>query len=113
MCLLDLNLSQLYSHIFWYYNFPGESDDDREELLVAANAAHNARSMPLDFIYFFFSNFIHSPEKQQFYYYLYLLQNIAYFCRSCLFWFILEENGIYFCFCQLRGFVLLEAAGSY
>lgn len=54
MCLLDLNLSQLYSHIFWYYNFPGESDDDREELLVAANAAHNARSMPLDFIFIFF-----------------------------------------------------------
>lgn len=54
MCLLDLNLSQLYSHIFWYYNFPGESDDDREELLVAANAAHNARSMPLDFIFYFF-----------------------------------------------------------
>lgn len=53
MCLLDLNLSQLYSHIFWYYNFPGESDDDREELLVAANAAHNARSIPLDFIYLF------------------------------------------------------------
>lgn len=54
MCLLDLNLSQLYSHIFWYYNFPGESDDDHEELLVAANAAHNARSMPLDFIFIFF-----------------------------------------------------------
>jgi hypothetical protein len=36
------------------YNFPGESDDDREELFVAANAARNARSMALDFIYLFF-----------------------------------------------------------
>jgi hypothetical protein len=35
------------------YNFPGESDDDREELFVAANAARNARSMALDFISFF------------------------------------------------------------
>jgi hypothetical protein len=48
------------------YNFPGESDDDREELFVAANAARNARSMALDFIYLFISNFRSSPERHHF-----------------------------------------------
>lgn len=54
VCLLDLNLSQLYIVFsFNCNNFPGESDDDREELFVAANAARNARSMALDFISLF------------------------------------------------------------
>lgn len=85
------------------YNFPVESDDDREELFVAANAARNARSMALDFIYlFFFSNFRSSPERQHFcfcifvlfsflfcfvlvFFLSYLSQNTTCFCRSCLF----------------------------
>ena len=34
------------------------------------------------------------------------------FCRPCLLWSFLEEDGLYFCSCQLRGYVLLEAGGN-
>jgi hypothetical protein len=34
------------------------------------------------------------------------------FCRACLFWSFLEEGGLLFCSCKLRGYVLLEAGGN-
>jgi hypothetical protein len=67
------------------YNFPGESDDDREELFVAANAARNARSMALDFIYLFISNFRSSPERHH-------------FCFSFFFFFFFFYSNITFLF---------------
>lgn len=90
--------------MYFAHHLLGESDDDHEELFAAANYACKARSMCL----------LQSASLSVsvLYNLCWLLNLLDCFCRSCMFWSILEENGIYICICQLGGHVLLETTGS-
>jgi hypothetical protein len=94
-------------------SFSGESDDDHEELYMAASSARNASSMH-------FALFIHTHTVQWFaaraaglrYISIPVTKVLVCFCRPGMLWSILEENGINIWFSQFRGHILLEAAGN-
>lgn len=96
-------------------SFSGESDDDHEELYMAASSARNASSM-----HFTLLIHTHTHTVQWFaaraadlhYISIPVTKVLVGFCRPCMLWSILEENGINFWFSQFRGHILLEAAGN-
>lgn len=109
---LRCRIWQYYFLICIVISLSGESDDDHEELYVAANSARNASSMLLDLL-------VHTQSLTALYkssifllhIHAFITKVLPGFCRTCKFWPILEENGISFWFSQLRGHILLTAAG--
>lgn len=99
-------ISFVMIHVCVHYRVPGESDDDREELLSAANLAYNSTGMFLS---------THSLLKIALFSMCNLITiylHVSFYDSSCLFKCILEDGGGVIFFNQLRWEVLPITAGG-